>query len=207
MRLRDELREELPRRSELLERVMDALRADERVVRTDLIGSLNGGKADEFSDIDVAAHLATGTVDRQFFFDVPALLTTVGPAVAGWGFTSLPDQYVATFHFDDWPLLWGVDVACVSDTHVDGSDLVSEYRWEQIYKMWVLAAKYVARGDAKLADVQRLVERHAEIDLKESNAADRLRGLLAGIESRKRERGDPYLLLHNRCLALAEALG
>lgn len=207
MRLRDELRGELPRRDELLERAGTALSADERVVGVDVIGSLSEGKADEFSDIDLGVRLRSGVIDREFFFEVPSLLASVGPGVAGWGFTSLPSRYVATFHFDEYPLLWSVDVACISDVHVDGADLLSEYRWEQIYKMWIGAVKYVARGEAKVADVQRLVTRHVEIDLPASNMAARLRALLVGIEGRKRERGDPYAFLHQRCLALADSLG
>lgn len=206
MRLLDELRSQLGRREELAQRAAQVLRSDERVVGVAAIGSLNGGKPDELSDIDLGVHLRSGVVDREFFFDVPSILAPVGPGVAGWGFTSLPSQYVATFHFDDYPLLWSVDVACIGDVHVDGSDLLSEYRWEQIYKMWIGAVKYVARGEAKLADVHGLVARHVEIDVAESNAPRRLRALLSGIEDRKRRRGDPYAGLHQRCVELLDAL-
>ena len=206
MRLLDELRGQLRRREELAERAAKALRSDERVASVGVIGSLNEGKADEFSDIDLGVQLRSGVVDREFFFDVPSVLASVGSGVPGWGFTSLPNQYVATFHFDDYPLLWSVDVACTSDVHVDGSDLLSEYRWEQIYKMWIAAVKYVVRGETKLADVHRLVTRHVKIEVAESNVAERLRALLAGVEDRKRSRGDPYSDLHQRCVALLDSL-
>jgi predicted nucleotidyltransferase len=206
VRLREELHGEIHRREQLAERVAGALRADERVVSVGLIGSLNGGKADEFSDIDLGVHLRGGVADREFFLDVPSVLVPVGSAVAGWGFTSLPDEYVATFHFDDYPLLWSVDVACISDVHVDGSDLVSEYRWEQIYKMWIGAVKCVARGETKVADVHRLVARHVSVEVPESNFVEQLSALLAGIESRKRASGDPYLAMHRRCEELLKSL-
>lgn len=206
MQLRENLGAQLGRRGELLDRVTEVLLADERVVRVELSGSLNGGKADEFSDIDLRGHLSEGVVDRNFFLDVPRLMERVGPSVVGWGFTALPDEYVATFHFDEYPLFWGVDIACVSSVHEDGSDLMSVYRWEQIYKMWILAAKYLARSEAKVSDVQRLVERHAEVTTPASTTAARLCSLLAGIEERKLARGDPYEALHHRCVALANSL-
>ena len=170
------------------------------------IGSLATGKPDEFSDIDVQVDLKSGVEDRAFFFDVPGLMAGVGSAVSGWGFITLPDLYVATFLFDDAPLFWAVDIACVSDTHTDGSDLISVYRWEQIYKMWLAAAKGHARASAKLADVRALVVRHTPVEDVASTSAAELRAVLDGIRQRKIDRGDPYEELHARCEDLLQQL-
>jgi len=206
VRLDQELEGMLPRRDDLRRIVTEALVADSRVEVVGLIGSLHNGKSDAFSDIDLEVGLRRGVVDREFFLDLPRVLGDVGSTVPGWGFHALPETYVATFHFDDYPLFWSVDIACVGDVHVDGSDLIFQYRWEQIYKVWLLAAKYIARGQLKLAEVWRLVERHVSVELVPSAEVERLAALLDGIERRKIDRGDPYEGLHRRCVELANDL-
>jgi len=172
----------------------------------DLAGSLRDGKNDEFSDIDITVTVNQDVNDRDFFFALPDLLRPIGGTVRGWGFHALPDQYVATFLFEDFPLFWGVDIARAGGAQQDGSDLVPIYRWEQIYKMWILAAKYIARGEAKFGDVHRRVARHVEVSVPPSTAAARLAELLSGIEARKIDRGDPYQSLHARYVELAASL-
>ena len=99
----------------------------------------------------------------------------------------------------DYPLFWSVDVVCTSDTHVDGADLLAVYRWEQIYKTWILAAKLCARAEAKLDDVYGLVARHAQVERISPSMQQQLGALLAGIRDRKVSRGDPFDALHRRC--------
>src|SRR5438874_3914465 len=72
----------------------------------DLAGSLRDGKNDEFSDIDITVTVNQDVNDRDFFFALPDLLRPIGGTVPGWGFHALPDQYVATFLFEDFPLFW-----------------------------------------------------------------------------------------------------
>lgn len=184
---------------------MRVLEADERVISVTLAGSLNGGKSDEFSDIDLSVELRRGIEDRAFFFDVPRLLEPLGESVSGWGFNCLPHTYVATFNFADYPLFWKVDVECRSDAHVDGSDLLTQYRWEQIYKMWMDAAKQAARAQVKLEGVRTLLAKHVDVDEAPSTSAEQLRALLNAIRERKIAKGDPYEDLHRRCEELAAA--
>jgi hypothetical protein len=193
-------------RARLRDQVTEALRSDPRVADVRPAGSLAGGKADAYSDIDLVAVLRDGVADRDFFFDVPSLMATIGPSVPGWGFTALPDLYVATFHFDAYPLFWQVDVDCLSDTHVDGADLSSTYRWEQIYKTWIGAAKQTMRALDKRAEVAGLTARHVDFTMPPTSDFDELSALLDAIRLRKIERGDPYEALHARCAALLEEL-
>jgi hypothetical protein len=197
------------RRAELADRVLAALMDDRRVSVVEPFGSLAGGKSDEFTVIDVLVHLRPGVVDRQFWEDLPEVLRAVGPAVHGWSFQALAaGQYGASFLFDDYPLFWAVDVGIVSDRPTDPSDLISTYRWEQIYKVWLGAAKAVARSKKRLDDVRRLVEKHQPVATtpESDTAIEDLRKLLAAIERRKRDLGDPYQDLHERCRELVDLL-
>ncbi|MGI8792716.1 MAG: nucleotidyltransferase domain-containing protein [Acidimicrobiales bacterium] len=192
-------------REALSERVTEMLLGDERVASVRPFGSLVSGKADEFSDIDLMAHLRPGVVDRAFWADLPEVLGQIGPAVSGWSFQAInTQQYGASFFFDDHPLFWVVDIGCVADSPTDPSDLLATYRWEQIYKMWIGAARSVARSDARLRSLRRQVERHHPVEeIAEPDTPIReLRVLLDGIEHRKIQNGDPYEHLHRRCSEL-----
>jgi len=197
---------DLAARALLQERVTATLRGDPRVVDVLLVGSLATGRSDEWSDIDLVAVLRDDVADRDFFFDLPALMDGVGPNVAGWGFVGFPGTYIGTFHFDDQPLFWGVDVMCSSPIHVDGADLLATYRWEQIYKMWIQAAKYAARADAKIDEVAERTALHVEVAMPPSATVDRLAALLDAIRVRKEQQGDPYEAFHARCVELCALL-
>jgi hypothetical protein len=197
---------DLAPRTRLHERVTAALLADPRVAEVRLAGSLAGPRSDEHSDVDLVAVLRDDVVDRDFFFALPALMDEVGPNVPGWGFHALPDTYVGTFHYDDQPLFWGVDVECSASLHVDGTDLLTTYRWEQIYKMWIHAAKYAVRGDGYIDAVAGLTARHVDVPMPASASADRLLAVLDAIRGLKAQRGDPYEAFHARCVALCGEL-
>ena len=189
--------------------VTEALLADDRADRVVPFGSLAGGKVDEFSDIDLMVHLKPGVVDRHFWADLPEVLRPIGPAVCGWSFQAIgAGRYGACFLFDDYPLFWEVDIGCVAETPTDPADLLTTYRWEQIYKVWLGAAKSVARSRARLKDLRELVERHHPVE--EVGGSDlaigQLRALLDSIERRKIERSDPYVHLHRRCHELLDGL-
>jgi len=114
-------------------------------------GSLANGTADIYSDVDLVVHLQPGLVDRDLFFELPAVMEAVGPRVIdGLGFAALPRHYVGTFYFSDLPLLWHVDIDCLAsapDWHIDGTDLFSITRWEQRFKMWIEAVQRLLRAE------------------------------------------------------------
>jgi predicted nucleotidyltransferase len=201
--------DDVARRVELTARVTDALVADPRVGAVEPFGSLVNGKADKYSDVDLLVHLHPGVVDRDLWADLPEVLRPVGSAVHGWSFQALGGgQYGASFLFDDYPLFWAVDIGCVTNEPTDPSDVMSTYRWEQIYKVWLSAAKAVARSRDRLKDVRVLVEKHQPVlEVQAPDAPlEELRHLLDAIERRKISRGDPYEHLHNRCLELLRSM-
>lgn len=201
---------DVARRQELVERVHAALVADDRVESAELFGSIANGGADEFSDIDIFANLRDDVLDRDFFYDLPAVVAPVGTAVHGWSFAALTNgQYGGSFLFDEYPLLWGVDIGCRSVLHVDATALLDTYRWEQIYKVWIVALKSAARAEAKMRVLTSLVERYYPVAMQQQPPQwiGHLAAVLEAIERRKVERGDPYEHLHRRCLETLDAVG
>jgi predicted nucleotidyltransferase len=140
---------DLALRDALGTRVTRVLEADPRVSSLELTGSLARGGADIYSDVDLIAHLEPGIVDRDFFFDLPAVMDAVGPRVIdGWGFAALPRHYVGTYYFPSLPLFWHVDIDCAPaavEWHVDATDLFDVKRWEQRFKMWIEAVQRLLR--------------------------------------------------------------
>lgn len=188
--------------------VREALQRDARVDTVTFFGSLATGRSDVFSDIDLVAQLRPGVIDRHFFADLPLVLADVGPAVAGWSFQALgAGTYGGCFLFDEHPLFWEVDIACISPDPTDPTDLLQTYRWEQIYKVWLSAAKAIARAQARVDYVENLVARHQPVAPTPAyDGTGRLRALLDAIRLRKIEKGDPYERLHERCEELIDLL-
>jgi predicted nucleotidyltransferase len=133
----------------LYERIRDVLLADPQVQAVELFGSLTTGDADIYSDIDLRCFLKDGT-DRDFAFRLPSLIEAVGPRlIDGWGFSALPNWYVRTFYFAAYPLFWHVDIECLGTEHIDGSDIKQQEHWQQRFKIWIEAVKYLKRGEAQ----------------------------------------------------------
>ncbi|HUP86722.1 MAG TPA: nucleotidyltransferase domain-containing protein [Acidimicrobiales bacterium] len=199
---------DVSQREALAAKVRELLERDDRVDTVAFFGSLATGKSDEFSDIDLVAKLRPGIVDRDFFADLPLVVADVGPSVAGWSFQALSTgSYGGSFLFDEYPLFWEVDIACISTDPTDPTDLLQTYRWEQIYKVWLSAVKAVARAQARVDYVEGLVARHQPVaPTPAHNGTTRLRALLDAIRLRKVEKGDPYQRLHERCEELLDLL-
>jgi hypothetical protein len=89
----------------------------------------------------------------------------------------------------------------------DPRDLLQTYRWEQIYKVWLSAAKATVRSQARVDYVEDLVARHQPVAPTPAyNGIARLRALLDAIRVRKIDKGDPYQRLHQRCEDLLDVL-
>jgi predicted nucleotidyltransferase len=141
-------------RESLRDRVIGVLSDDQRVERVVAYGSLAAGTADALSDIDLTALLRPGTTDREYFLELPAVMDAVGPRlIDGMGFAALPG-YVGTFYFEGVPLFWHVDIGVMpadAAWHVDSADLAAMTRWEQRFKMWIVAVKHLLRAEGRPA--------------------------------------------------------
>jgi len=187
------------RRLALASRVLGVLNADHRVSHAELIGSLAGGRTDRYSDIDIRARVQ-GCTDRDLFFALPELMAEVGPLlIEGWGFVAFPDAYIATFTFDAHPLFWQVDIWCDADEHVDGSDLLRVSRWEQLFKVWIHAAKLEARAGDYADTLQRFLARRVDVSPVVREPARRLTQLLDALVAASQARGVPYEPVEAAC--------
>jgi hypothetical protein len=202
---------DIGRRDQLVKMLQRVVLSDDRVESVELFGGLSRGDCDQFSDIDMQVHLHPGASDRELFEDLPAIVGAVGGGtVDGWSFSALASgMYGASFMFDDYPLFWSADIGCLGE-QVDGepTELLSTYRWEQIYSVWLGALKAAARAEEALGKVSDLVARHAPIESVATAPVwlGRARAVLDAIEQRKIARGDPYEDLHDRCVDLLETL-
>jgi hypothetical protein len=141
-----------------------------------------------------------GIADRDCSLGLPALLAPVGAClVDGWGLGSLPESYVRTFYFADYPLFWHVDIGCVSDQHTDGSDLMQMYHWPQIFKMWIAVVKDALRGVDRVDNLTAHIARWADVSHVDGEPGRRLSQLLDLCAKRARNRGAPYQPFYDRC--------
>jgi predicted nucleotidyltransferase len=187
------------RRSELAEHVVALLQQAPHVSQVKPHGSLAGGRADRYSDIDLAVQIQ-GISDRAFALNLPTLLQPIGPCVVeGWGVGFLPDTYIRTFYFSDYPLFWHVDIGCLSDQHIDGSDIKNSYHWPQIFKMWIAVVRDVLRGVDRVDELTAHIARWADMSQAHGTPAQRLSHLLDLAAERARLRGAPYEAFYQRC--------
>jgi hypothetical protein len=190
---------DVSRRDALAESVLKLVRGDERVASAEVVGSLSSGHADEYSDIDIHVDLCTVS-DRAFAEVLPDLLRPIGPCViAGWGLKTLPEQFVRTFYFADYPLFWHVDVRCESALHVDGSDLKDTYHWPQIFKMWIDELTEVLRGAGSTGTLDEVAGRWTDLSELPTEPRGRLSALLDLADDRARARGAPCDEMFARC--------
>ena len=189
----------LARRSELAEHVVAILRRAPHVSRVEYHGSLAGGSADRYSDIDLAVHVQDIS-DRAFALALPTLFQPIGPClVEGWGVGFLPDTYIRTFYFAGYPLFWHIDIGCLSDQHVDGSDIKNTYHWPQIFKMWIAVVRDMLRGVDCVGELTAHVAGWADMSLGHGTPAQRLSQILDLAAERARLRGAPYEAFYQRC--------
>ena len=190
---------DISRRDALASDVLELLRADYHVVDASIHGSVGAGSADEYSDIDVHAKVS-GVSDRAFAETVADAVRSIGRClIEGWGFAALPDHYVRTFYFDDYPLFWHVDIWCESDIHVDGSDLKATYHWPQIFKIWIDELSDVLRGADALPQIDPIMARWPDVPPLPGDTKPRLAACLDVMQERAMSRGSPCGELYARC--------
>jgi hypothetical protein len=104
----------------------------------------DGYPADEYSDVDLRVDVA-GVSDRVFLLDeLPGLIRQCGE-VAATAWVILPGRYGVQYWFDDRSPFCGLDIACHSDVHEDGSDVREATRWTRPFADWLLVAKRLLR--------------------------------------------------------------
>ena len=190
------------RRDDLASCVLDVLRAQYYVVEASISGSVAEGRADVYSDIDIHAKVS-GVSDRAFAETLPDAVRTVGRCIVeGWGYSALPEHFVRTFYFEDYPLFWHVDIWCDSDTHVDGSDLKATYHWPQIFKIWIDELTDVLRGAEQLAQLDPIMARWPDVPPLPEDVTERLGATLDVMRDRVVARGSPCGELYTRCAEL-----
>jgi hypothetical protein len=193
---------DLGRRAALAELITDRLAMSPYVVEVQPFGSLAGEESDQYSDIDLVV-IVDGVSDRSFAEGLPDLLRPIGSQlIAGWGLDRLPETYVRTIYFEDYPLFWHVDLGCVSTTHDPGDDLARDYHWPQVFKMWIAAVKQYVRGRADGAAFLRHISKWADLSDLSGQAAARLGQSLDLCAARARSRGAPCDEVYRRCLEL-----
>lgn len=197
--------ENIARRQQLADAISVRLEADPRVMNVRPFGSLGRGTGDVYSDIDLRVELI-GTTDRAFAEALPTLLEPEGPLlIAGWALAQLPERYGRTLYFEDYPLFWHVDIACESDLHEDGSDLLEHYYPEQIFKIWLEVLAEMLRGQDRTGDLEAPMRRWA--DLTPFQALEPKAKLACYLElcvMRARSRGASIEPLIARCRALEQ---
>lgn len=198
------------RRAEVAQRVTELLSADERVIEIVPYGSIGNGSADPYSDVDLRVHLGLHEVDRAvsdraFAEMLPDYVRPIGPClIQGWGLSALPDHYIRTLYFADLPLFWHIDVWCVSDTHIDGSDLKAAYHWPQMFKIWIEELVKVLRGAEGTEGIDRIAGRWMDLAELPTALGQRLSAYLDHIYRRALSKGAPCDELYSRCNELRD---
>ena len=191
--------QDVARRDQLASRIIALLRDDPRIADAQLYGSLAKGRADRYSDIDIVVH-ARSIADRDLAEALPNVLQPLGTRlVDGWGLGFLPDTYIRTLYFDDYPLFWHVDIGCLSEIHVDGSDIKAAYHWPQIFKIWIDVVKDLLRGKNRVDELAAMMARWADVASIHGTPARRLSHFLDLCAERAKHRGAPYEALYTCC--------
>ena len=191
--------ENVTRRTELAQRVAAVLRQGRHVVDVRSYGSLAGGRADRYSDVDLVVHVR-GVSDREIALALPDLIEPVGPRlVDGWGIGFLPDTYIRTFYFIDYPLFWHVDIGCLADIHADGSDIKGTYHWPQIFKIWIDVVKDLLRREDRVDYLAALIARWSDVSAVTGTPAQKLSHFLDLCADRARRQCAPFEAFYERC--------
>lgn len=194
-------------RAEMASEIREMLGVLPGVTDVRLYGSLSQDQADVFSDIDMTVTLCSYE-DRSFAESIPLALRSVGSLlIDGWGLGSLPGMYIKTLYFDRLPLFWHVDICCLSDIHVDGSDIKAQYHWQQIFKMWIACVKGYVRGKDTLTPFMTHVARKNDVSQIKGDEKHQLASLLDLVARRTESKGiasATMIPLLSRCHALRD---
>lgn len=194
----------LAHRAALATQIKTLLAADPRVCSVADYGSHASGHADRYSDIDLVVRVHHVS-DRAFAEALPALLDPLGSRlIDGWGLGLLPDTYIRTFYFAAYPLFWHVDIGCLGDQHVDGTDLQQQYHWPQIFKMWIDVVKDLCRGEDHVDQLVTHIGRWADVSHLSGSSKQRLGQVLDLCTLRARQRGAPCEVVVQRCMELRD---
>lgn len=192
-------------RETLTEVAVKLLRLEPHVHEVSLFGSLARGEADAYSDIDIRVELS-GISDRAFAHHLSEVVKPLGTLlIDGWALHVLPEKYGRTFYFAEYPLFWHLDIACESDRHEDGSDLLKPYYPEQIFKIWLEVLADLLRGEDKTAYLEGFMSRWADLSAWQNEPPQRKMGAyLERCAARARTRGATIEPLISRCRELKD---
>ena len=190
---------DLSRRDDLALRVNELISSDPYVEKIDQFGSIAEGRSDKYSDVDLVVHVR-GISDRTFVELVPDRLRSIGPTlIEGWSLAALPDTHARTLYFKDYPLFWHIDIGCVSDIHIDGTDLMQTYHWPQRFKMWIELVAEMQRGNDILSAIDEFFIKYGHVYQESDGVAERLSLCLDLTYKRALKRGAPCTELFERC--------
>ena len=195
-------------REALTEAAVKLLRLEPHVTEVSLFGSLARGEADAHSDIDVRVALS-GISDRAFAHHLSEVVRPLGTLlIDGWALHALPETYGRTFYFAEYPLFWHLDIACESDQHEDGSDMVQRYYPEQIFKIWLKVLADLLRGEDKTVYLEGFMSRWADLSAWKNEPPQRKMGAYLELcAMRARSRGAALEPLISRCRELKDYYG
>ena len=190
-------------RADLASKVIALLEQDARVAGVEYYGSIANDTADYFSDVDLRVRVRDVS-DREFAEALPELVQPIGSLlIAGWGLSALPDDYVRTFYFDDYPLFWHIDIACESAVHVDGSDIRGAYHWEQMFKIWIDVVSKLLRGEDATHYIEKFIGVWRDlVPVQDRPANEKLSLYLDWYAERARGKGAPCADVYQCCDAL-----
>lgn len=103
-------------------------------------------------------------------------------------------------------MFWHVDIGCLSDRHVDGSDIKATYHWPRIFKMWIDVVKDFARGVDRVDELGAYIGRWADVAAVHGTQAEKLARYLDLCAERARTRGAPYEELYRHCADLGQTM-
>jgi len=132
-----------------------------QVKSCDLYGSLSGGKADKYSDIDIKVDVS-GIDSGAFMKTLPELVAKNFPVIWHDFAPSLaPLQYVVSIAIDENNPFCVVDFKCTATPHIETiqkSDLENDIFFHLI-KLWVANCKHYIRGADCTGDIQKMARR------------------------------------------------
>lgn len=164
-----------------------------------LRGSLARGQGDAMSDIDIGVRDEQSSDQHLAALVIAHLEQCQEVLFYDWATSLLPDTCVLTFFLKDLPLFWHVDVELLVNPgmRVLSRNQVTNHPRDHGLKLWILAAKQVARNTETAGDqVDRLYGRTFD---GADGITDRVAKLRAILESIVAEAPGSYGELVDQC--------
>ncbi|MEX0331457.1 MAG: hypothetical protein AB3N64_08555 [Puniceicoccaceae bacterium] len=140
--------------------ITNALIASAAFETVELRGSLNGGKIDSFSDIDIEVSNNQRAATDNVHVAIEVLRERKKILLIDWATSLLPDQSIASIYLSGYSVFWNVDISCRANQHVKAPEnAIIQEKNGHILKLWILNAKYVLRSNTEKCTLDGLFRR------------------------------------------------